>query len=89
MEPQRLECHVTVALGVTECGKVAPGFLRHRARLYQGPSSPVWDFGGQYFHVLRSLPFVRTRGRKRGHLQTQDVSGGNHRDIFRLDNPTC
>src|SRR5262249_40045468 len=22
-----------------------------------------------------------------GHLQTQDVSGGNHRDIFRLDNP--
>src|SRR5262245_58291228 len=56
--------------------------------LYQGPSSPVWDLGigntFTFFNRLRLYTRVEGSG---GHLQTQDVSGGNHRDIFRLDNP--
>jgi TonB-linked SusC/RagA family outer membrane protein len=57
-------------------------------QLYQGPSAPVWDIGlGNTFTFFNNLRlYARVEG-SGGHLQTQDISGGNHRDIFRLDNP--
>jgi hypothetical protein len=56
--------------------------------LFHGASSPVWDIGvGTTFTVLRNLSFYARVEGSGGHIQTQDVSGGNHRDIFRTDNP--
>jgi TonB-linked SusC/RagA family outer membrane protein len=56
--------------------------------LFQGPSSPVWDIGiGNTFTLFNNLRlYARVEG-SGGHMQTQNVSGGNHRDIFRTDNP--
>jgi len=56
--------------------------------LYQGPSSPVWDIGvGNTITLFNNVKlYARVEG-SGGHLQTQDISGGNHRDIFRTDNP--
>jgi TonB-linked SusC/RagA family outer membrane protein len=57
-------------------------------QLYQGTSSPIWDLGvGTTITLFNNLRlYARVEG-SGGHLQTQDISGGNHRDIFRTDNP--
>jgi TonB-linked SusC/RagA family outer membrane protein len=72
--------------GMREGGAPVP--CADAPELYQGPSSPVWDLGvGNTFTLFGNLSlYARVEG-SGGHLQTQDISGGNHRDIFRVDNP--
>jgi TonB-dependent starch-binding outer membrane protein SusC len=56
--------------------------------LFLRSTAPVWDIGlSNTFTLFNNLRlYMRVEG-SGGHVQTQDISGGNHRDAFRTDNP--